>query len=112
MSLALRRQRHQLGWSADAQHLEGAVMRMREPVGDGEKMFVEFPFTVAGDCSCVDGGGAWRKAEEDLVVFVGVGVDHEEVDGPSSDYEVCDGGVGGPGPCRCSISPKVWLRPC
>lgn len=68
---------------------------MREPIGDGESMFIEFPFAVADDCSCVDGGGAWGEAEEGLVVFVGVVADLEEVDGPARGDEVWDGDVVG-----------------
>lgn len=68
---------------------------MGEPVGDGESMFVEFPFPVADDRSCVDGGGAWGKAKEGLVVFSGVDADLEEVDGPVRDDEIWDGDVVG-----------------
>jgi len=47
---------YRVGWSTDALLLERTVMRMREPVGDVEPIFVELPFTMVDDCLCVDGG--------------------------------------------------------
>ena len=70
-----------IAYRPDAQDLEMTIIRLREPVDDGQLVFVNFPFTMADHRPCVDRRCSRRKSKERLAVIVDA--DLEEMNGTS-----------------------------